>query len=61
MTYADSVLAAADSHGQLSYSDAFRVAVEHCAQIAFVEEYGSELRWIGTGIDAGELLVWLGY
>lgn len=61
MTFADKMLNAADDNGQISYAAALFAAAQHGLTRAFVNEYGSADRWVSCGVDAGELLVWLGY
>jgi hypothetical protein len=59
MTFTDSVLDQTDANGQISWSFAHAIVNLHSVSTAdFLGEYG-ELQ--GERVDAGELLVWLGY
>jgi len=60
-TYADSVLAAADNCGCVSYIEGLQIAADHGLINEYKIEYkGGAIAW-RYGVDAGELLVWLGY
>lgn len=61
MTFADKLLSVADDNGQVSYASAIYAAECHGVTAEFVALYGSAIRWVSCGVDAGELLVWLGY
>jgi hypothetical protein len=58
MTLTDSILNLSDANGQISWTFAHAIADLHCLTADFLGEYGG-LK--GERIDAGEMLVWLGY
>ena len=58
MTFTDNILDLADSNGQISWAFAYRISDLHSAVNEFLGEYAT---LEGQRIDAGELLVWLGY
>jgi hypothetical protein len=59
MTFSENILDQADANGQISWSFAWALANLHAVSTAdFLGEYGGLQ---GELIDAGELLVWLGY
>ena len=58
MTFSENVLDQADNNGQISWSFAYRIAAVHSVVETFLGEYAT---LSGQRIDAGELLVWLGY
>lgn len=61
MSYTDSVLAAADDCGCISYIQALQIAADHGVMNEYKIEYkGGAIEW-RYGVDAGEFLVWLGY
>lgn len=61
MTFSDALLATADDCGQVPYATALHAARLHSAGDLFIDIYGSALNWVDCGVDAGELLAWLGY
>jgi hypothetical protein len=58
MTFTDSVLNLTDANGQISWVFACGIASMHGLSPEFWAEYG---HMTGERVDAGELLVWLGY
>jgi hypothetical protein len=58
MTFSENVLDQADANGQISWTFAHAIADLHCLTREFWGEYAA---LEGDRIDAGELLVWLGY
>lgn len=58
MTFTDSVLDQSDANGQISWSFACAIAALHSLTPQFLGEYAA---LIDERVDAGELLVWLGY
>jgi len=59
MTLTDSVLNLSDTNGTISWTFAHAIADLHCLTADFLEDYANISK--GERIDAGELLVWLGY
>ena len=57
-TFVRMVLEHADDNGQITWREASLLACAHRVWSDFAAEYGC---MIGEGIDAGELLAWLGY
>jgi|LauGreDrversion4_2_1035121.scaffolds.fasta_scaffold02723_41 hypothetical protein len=60
-TFTEQLLTIADDCGCITYDDALYAADLHSITDAFLEEYGTADRWGIGGIDAGELLTWMGY
>lgn len=58
MTFASNVLQQSDANGTISWTFAHAIADLHSATREFWAEYGVMQ---GERVDAGELLVWLGY
>ena len=59
MTFSENILDQADANGQISWCFPWALANLHAVSTAdFLGEYGGLQ---GELIDAGELLVWLGY
>jgi hypothetical protein len=54
-------LTIADDNGCVTYDDALYAADLHGSMNEFLQEYGTADHWGIYGIDAGELLTWLGY
>jgi hypothetical protein len=59
MTFTENVLNLSDSNGQISWTFAHALADLHCLTSDFLEDYANISK--GERIDAGEMLVWLGY
>jgi hypothetical protein len=61
-TFADLLWDCADDTDQVTYAIAYEAAELHGLDVltAFIQEYGSALNWTDCGVDAGELLHWLG-
>ena len=59
MTFAENLLEFADDNGQIRWTSARMVAIEHGLFDDFKTEYGTTASF--GGVDAGEFLVWLGY
>ena len=59
MTFSENLLKFADDNGQIRWSAARMVAIEHGLFDDFKTEYGTTASF--GGVDAGEFLVWLGY
>jgi hypothetical protein len=60
MTFSENILDQADANGQISFTFAHAIADLHCLTADFLQEYAA-FAAVGERIDAGELLVWLGY
>jgi len=60
MTFSENVLDQADANGQISFTFAHAIADLHCLTREFLQEYAA-FAAVGERVDAGELLVWLGY
>jgi hypothetical protein len=60
-TFTEQLLHIADDCGCITYDDALYAADLHGSVNEFLQEYGTADRWGIDGIDAGELLTWLGY
>jgi hypothetical protein len=61
MTFSENILDQADANGQISWSFAWALANLHAVSTAdFLGEYAA-FAAVGDRVDAGELLVWLGY
>jgi hypothetical protein len=60
-TFSDQLLTIADDNGCVTYDDALYAADLHGSMNEFLQEYGTADHWGIYGIDAGELLTWLGY
>lgn len=57
--FALDILEMSDENGQISFDFAYRIAEWHSLVDEFLTEYAG---WKPTeGVDAGELLAWLGY
>jgi hypothetical protein len=61
MTFTESLLSNADANGCIPWVDAYVVACDHLLRSEFQQSYGRSFAEWGTGVDAGEFLVWLGY
>jgi hypothetical protein len=61
MTFSEQLLSIADDCGQVPYATALRAARLHGLASDFITLYGSALSWVSCGVDAGELLEWMGY
>jgi hypothetical protein len=57
-TFSEALDSVTDDNGCISYSMAASVAIMHSVEGAFNTLYG---HMYGEPVDAGELLVWLGY
>ena len=58
MTFSENVLDQAAEDGTIEWAFAYRIAAVHSVVETFLGEYAT---LSGQRIDAGELLVWLGY
>jgi hypothetical protein len=58
MTYSESVLESVDDNGTISWEEASLAAAIHGLLTPFLSHYYTLMN---ERIDAGELLVWLGY
>jgi hypothetical protein len=61
MTFSEQLLSIADDCGQVPYATALYASDIHGLANEFITLYGSAVRWVSCGVDAGELLDWLGY
>lgn len=60
--YEDSVLAAADDNGCLSYADACRLLADHGETLDAIYEDNRGISWVALDErNAEALLAWLGY
>jgi hypothetical protein len=58
MSFTESVLDQSDANGQISWTFASAIAALHSLTPEFLAEYAA---LFDERVDAGELLVWLGY
>jgi hypothetical protein len=60
MTFSENILDQADANGTISFTFAHAIADLHSVTREFLVEYAA-FAAVGDRVDAGELLVWLGY